>query len=171
MKTTGKRPLWHQWPWFLFGALALLYALVRTVDYWIDRDDRAISKTARSAVYSCAEMLGGEDLIGDVTCGVEGNRAVDLEDIQPGDIERIDLLAVDWSGTDVEMAAFLQDLLALLKAQYGMDLGFVSFYCSGTYPDRPPLEAAFSFSFWTSTSELLSMPAEDIVETFIQGQY
>lgn len=26
MKTTGKRPLWHQWPWFLFGALALLYA-------------------------------------------------------------------------------------------------------------------------------------------------
>lgn len=171
METNEKRPLWHQWPWFLFGALALLYAFVWAMDYWTDRYDRAISRTAQSAVHLCAGMLEGEDLIGDVKCRIEGNRTVDLEDIQPGDIQRIDLLAVDWAGTDMEMTAFLQDLLALLKAQCGMDLRFVSFYCSGTYPGRSPPEAAFSFSFWTSTSEMLSMSTEDMVETFIQGQY
>lgn len=166
-----KQPVWHLWPYMIFLALCVFYVLVQAIDYWADQYDRAISNSAKSVIYSCAESLECENLIVDIKCYVRENELWDSDNIQPYNISRINHLAINWNKSDIEMAAFLHDLLSLLNKQYGMNLISVNFYCFGSYVDKPMTENMYSFNIRTSTSELLSMSPEEIVHNFIIGQY
>ena len=122
-------------------------------DWYLSKEDDALSRAAEMAFVTAAEKIGAEDMILDVRCEYEDNWWIDMTDIKVEEIRRIETVKLLQSNRDDLFAQDLKALMKTLSEDYGMEFESIRFFVS---VDR-------TYSFQTTSKQMEAVSAEVLI--------